>query len=252
MSIAIPPYKADERIEDWQPLFVVATSALAAYAFRELEDRPGFCKIVKQEKKEEPRHSSDSDSDPEVKEVYKVQAPTGWQKGQYRGSDRRYSSLTCFTCGKMGNSYAVCRNCIWSRGSLVGTKEIPIELYDWKTHSVLVNVLEGEEQPPISEEILSSRFKKKQLEETHSPGLPKIKRIDNLAIKQLVSGCETDLNPRYHLILLEMLNEFEELFNDKPGRTTRCEHAIDTGNAVHANPDQDECPYIGKKKLTRS
>ena len=32
MSISIPPLKLDERIEDWQPLFVAATSALAAQA----------------------------------------------------------------------------------------------------------------------------------------------------------------------------------------------------------------------------
>lgn len=32
MNISIPPLKAHERIEDWQPLFVAATSALAAHA----------------------------------------------------------------------------------------------------------------------------------------------------------------------------------------------------------------------------
>ena len=32
MNISIPNLKAHERIEDWQPLFVAATSALAAHA----------------------------------------------------------------------------------------------------------------------------------------------------------------------------------------------------------------------------
>ena len=31
-GIAIPALKPDERIEDWQPLFVAATSSLAAHA----------------------------------------------------------------------------------------------------------------------------------------------------------------------------------------------------------------------------
>ena len=30
MNISIPPLKADERVEEWQPLFVAATSSLAA------------------------------------------------------------------------------------------------------------------------------------------------------------------------------------------------------------------------------
>ena len=32
LNISIPPLKPDERVEDWQPLFVVATSPLAAHA----------------------------------------------------------------------------------------------------------------------------------------------------------------------------------------------------------------------------
>ena len=32
MNITIPPLKANERIADWQPLFMAATSALAAHA----------------------------------------------------------------------------------------------------------------------------------------------------------------------------------------------------------------------------
>ena len=32
MNISIPPLRPGERIEEWQPLFVAATSALAAHA----------------------------------------------------------------------------------------------------------------------------------------------------------------------------------------------------------------------------
>ena len=59
-----------------------------------------------------------------------------------------------------------------------------------------------------------------------------IKRIDNHSLRQLIDGHQTDLNPKQHNTFVMMLKEFVRLFNDKPGRTTKCDHAIDTDNAA--------------------
>ena len=73
------------------------------------EDRSSFCKVVEQDRKEDDNQlSSDSDTEPRAKEVYKIHHPAaGQQRGRYRGTSR-YSSLTCFTCGKKGHGYAAC------------------------------------------------------------------------------------------------------------------------------------------------
>ena len=47
-----------------------------------------------------------------------------------------------------------------------------------------------------------------------------------------MDGHKTDLKPKQRGIFVDMLKEFEGLFNDKPGRTPGCEHVIDTGSAA--------------------
>ena len=43
---------------------------------------------------------------------------------------------------------------------------------------------------------------------------------------------ETDLTNEQQPRFMELLKEFEALFSDNPGRTTMCEHSIDTGDAT--------------------
>ena len=66
------------------------------HGFREPEDRSSFCIVVEQDRKEDDNQlSSDSDTEPRAKEVYKIHHPAAvQQRGSYRGTSR-YSSLTC-------------------------------------------------------------------------------------------------------------------------------------------------------------
>ena len=320
------------------------------YGFREPEDRHGFCKVVGQDKEGDyDRQASDSDSEPRVKEVYKIHYPAArQQKTHYRSSTRRYSTLTCFTCGKKGHGYVACPdrvcshchrrghdapNCPSSDGewprnanrrgrdyvkkvderlmdedsasisvkvrglvvralldtgakvnvmdmqtmkelgminhlkpgigrvygvggapiTVIGAVEIPLELGDRETRWVRVHVVEGEEQALLLGRQFLRLFGRVtfdweagtitlgssviEIQEKAMGGNPiararVIKRIDNHSLRQLIDGHQTDLNPKQHDTFVMMLKEFEGLFNDKPGRTTKCEHAIDTGNAA--------------------
>ena len=65
---------------------------------------------------------------------------------------------------------------------------------------------------------------------------------DPLFIAQTVMRVEADESqngtyyPHLHATerqkLEELLEEFSDVFNERPGRTERCEHAIDTGTAL--------------------
>ena len=86
------------------------------YGFREPEDRSSFCKVVEQDKNNEDNHlSSDSDIEPRAKEVYKVYQPAAGRRRSYYRSTNKYSSLTCFTCGRKGHGYAACPDRVCSQ-----------------------------------------------------------------------------------------------------------------------------------------
>ena len=59
-----------------------------------------------------------------------------------------------------------------------------------------------------------------------------VKHVDFPSGGQLIDSIETDLNHKEQNRFIAMLKEFEEVFDDKPGRTPNGEHAIDTGEAV--------------------
>ena len=77
-----------------------------------------------------------------------------------------------------------------------------------------------------------------------------IKRIDNDSLEQLMEGHITDLNPNQREMFVDMLKEFECLFNDNPGDTPRYEHVIDTGSAAPRKSSPRRMPRVGKEKLT--
>ena len=339
------------------------------YGFREPEDRSSFCKVVEQDRKEDDNQlSSDSYTEPRAKEVYKIHHPAaGQQRGRYRGISR-YSSLTCFTCGKKGHGYATCpdrvcsqchkkghdrsncpsadwgppRNtilrerdyvkkvkhdglltdeesasiivkvrglpvralldtgakvnvmdiqtmrglgvshCLNPRGgqvygvagtpvAIVGTVEIPIELRNQDIRWVQVHVLEGEEQALL----LGRQFLKFfgrvtldweagtimlgtsgfEIQEMVAGGNPisrarMVRRIDDDSLKLLMDGHKTDLKPKQRGMFVDMLREFEGLFNDKPGRTPGCEHVIDTGSAAPRKSRPRRMPPRWEEEIT--
>ena len=59
-----------------------------------------------------------------------------------------------------------------------------------------------------------------------------MKQIDRCTDEQHIESTRTDLNCEQQTKFIALLEEFEALFNDNPGRTTLCEHAIYTGEAT--------------------
>ena len=137
--------------------------------------------------------------------------------------------------------------------NVIGTVEIPIELGGQEVRGVRVHVLEGEDQALL----LGRQFLKLfgrvtfdwqmgtitlgsavvEIQEKAAGGDPitrarMVKRVDGPSGGQSIGATETDLNPKEQNRFIAMLKEFEGLFDDKPGRTPNCEHAIDTGEAV--------------------
>ena len=56
-------------------------------------------------------------------------------------------------------------------------------------------------------------------------------QVDSYNEDKLLHCTKTDLTNEQQPRFIDLLKEFEALFNDNPGRTTLCEHAIDTGEA---------------------
>ena len=147
-----------------------------------------------------------------------------------------------------GRVYGVCGTPV----AVVGNVEIPIKIPGIETCWTKVHVLEGDEQVLL----LGRQFLKSfgrvtfdweegsitlgnariEIQQQAMGGDPlararSVKQIQECSDKQPLDEIKTDLSDDQHSKLMELLKEFESLFNDKPGRTTLCEHTIDTGEA---------------------
>ena len=64
-------------------------------------------------------------------------------------------------------------------------------------------------------------------------------------VKTLDTDIELEQRDRFETVL----NEFDDVFNDKPGRTPECEHVIDTGNPAPIKSRPSGIRLVGRKKL---
>ena len=147
-----------------------------------------------------------------------------------------------------GLVYGVCGTPI----SVVGCVEIPISVPGAETCWTQVHVLEGEEQALLlgrqflkafgrvifdwEEGSITLGSARIEIQEQATGGDPlararSVKQIDRYSEDQLLNGPKTDLSNEQQTEFVKLLKEFKTLFNENPGRTTLCEHAIDTGEA---------------------
>ena len=147
--------------------------------------------------------------------------------------------------------------------AVVGSIEIPIEVDDKTTEWTRVYVLEGKEQALLLGRQFLEQFgrvvfdwedrtitlgkARAKMQETAVGGDPmararSVKVMVSDEVKEPPSAKSNTLTSIQQNRLSKLLGEFSTLFNDRPGRTPGCEHAIDTGRAAPARSRPNRIP----------
>ena len=137
--------------------------------------------------------------------------------------------------------------------TVVGSVDIPISVSGEEARWTRVHVLEGEEQALLlgrqflksfgrvtfdwDEGVITLGKIRIGIQEQATGGDPlararSIAQINSCGEDHQDRVTKTDLNSEQQIKFITLLNEFEPLFNDMPGRTTLCEHAIDIREAA--------------------
>ncbi|KAI6651366.1 Retrovirus-related Pol polyprotein [Oopsacas minuta] len=130
-----------------------------------------------------------------------------------------YLGLGQFIKPEIGHVYGVCGTPV----SVVGSIEIPIEVNGEKAGKTHVQVLDGNVKATIKETAVGG---------TPIARARTVRIINTEEVDKSFKCTKTDLTTNQHDKFADLLKEFEAISNDKPGRTSMCEHAIDTGKAV--------------------
>ena len=144
-----------------------------------------------------------------------------------------------------------------------GKVDIPISVSDEEARWTRVHILEGEERTfLLGRQFLRSFARvmfdwdkmvitlgkvKISIQEQAIGGEPlararSVNQISNFSKDERVEGTQTDLNSDQQTKFVSMLKEFEPLFNDRPGRTTLCELAIETKDAAPSRTRRRRLP----------